>query len=183
MSLRSQIVCLIAAILIASLTVEGLIVSFNASRSVQTEMNSALRVGRQIVNAAVARFPDAADRQRALETLVASFKGHRHLRMSLTGVGTPAVIPTLEESRFGMVPSWFIRFLGITPVTVRVPVVFAGRDAGSIIIETDPVNEIVEVWNDLGNSLIVLTLFFGFNTLLIYFFIGLAAFGSAGQRA
>ena len=49
-----------------------------------------------------------------------------------------------------------------------------GHDYGSIVIETDPINEILEVWNDLGDGLIVLTLFFGLNILLIYFFIGRA---------
>jgi hypothetical protein len=39
MSLRFRLICLIAIVLIASLAVEGTIVSFNASRSVQTEMN------------------------------------------------------------------------------------------------------------------------------------------------
>jgi hypothetical protein len=53
-SLRVRLICLIAIVLIASLAVEGTIVSFNASRSVQTEMNSALQVGQQIVKSGLA---------------------------------------------------------------------------------------------------------------------------------
>jgi hypothetical protein len=45
MSLRIRLICLIALVLVLSLAVEGTIVSFNASRSVSTEMNSALQVG------------------------------------------------------------------------------------------------------------------------------------------
>jgi two-component system, NarL family, sensor histidine kinase UhpB len=174
MSLRFRLICLIAIVLIASLAVEGTIVSFNASRSVQTEMNSALQVGQQIVKSALAQLPESTDRRRDLEELVAAFKGNRHLRVSLTGSGAATVEPSLEGSHFGVVPPWFIRFLGITPVAARVPIAIAGQDYGSIVIETDPNNEILEVWNDLGDGLFVLTLFFGLNILLIFFFIGRA---------
>ncbi|HUB64910.1 MAG TPA: ATP-binding protein [Methylocella sp.] len=174
MSLRFRLICLIAIVLIASLAVEGTIVSFNASRSVQTEMNSALQVGQQIVTSALARLPESTDRRRDLEALVAAFKGNRHLRVSLTGGGAAAVAPSREGSHFGTVPPWFIRFLGIAPLAMQVPVVVAGQDYGGIVIETDPINEILEVWNDLGDGFLVLALFFGLNILLIYFFIGRA---------
>jgi two-component system sensor histidine kinase UhpB len=174
MSLRFRLICLIAIVLIASLAVEGTIVSFNASRSVETEMNSALQVGQQIVKSALAQFPETSDRRRDLETLEAAFKGNRHLRVSLTSGAAATVEPSLEGSHFGTVPSWFVRFLGIIPVAARVPIAIAGQDYGSILIETDPTNEILEVWNDLGDGLTVLTLFFGLNILLIYVFIGRA---------
>ena len=138
MSLRFRLICLIAIVLIASLAVEGTIVSFNASRSVQTEMNSALQVGQQIVKSALARLPDSTDRRHDLEALVAAFKGNRHLRVSLTGGEEASVEPSLEGSHFGTVPPWFVRLLGISPVAARVPVAIAGQDYGSIILESDP---------------------------------------------
>src|ERR1700730_7989503 len=174
MSLRFRLICLIAVVLIASLAVEGTIVSCNASRSVQTEMNSALQVGQQIVKSALARLPNSTDRRRDLEALVAAFKGNRHLRVSLTGGEEATVEPSPEGAHFGTVPLWFVRLLGITPVAVRVPTAIAGQDYGSIIIESDPSNEILEVWNDLGDGFNVLALFFGLNILLIYFLIGRA---------
>ena len=172
MSLRFRLICLFAIVLVVSLAVESTIVFFNASRSVRTEMNSALKVGQQIVASALARLPDSNDRRRDLEDLVASFKGNRHLRVSLTGGG--AADPSLERSHFGTAPPWVVRLLGADPVAARIPITIAGQDYGSIVIETDPKNEILEVWNDLGDSLIVLSLFFGLNILLIYFFIGRA---------
>lgn len=174
MSLRIRLICLIAMVLIASLAVEATLVSFNASRSVRTEMNSALRVGQQIVTSALARLPDSPDPQRDLEQLVAAFKGNRHLRVTLTAGETATVDPPLEGSRFGLMPPWFVRWLGITPAAARMPVTIAGQDRGSIMLESDPNNEMLEVWDDLGDSLIVLALFFGFNILLIYLFIGRA---------
>ena len=118
--------------------------------------------------------PNSTDRRRDLEALVAAFKGNRHLRVSLTGGEEATVEPSLEGSHFGTVPSWFVRLLGITPVAVRVPTAIGGQDYGTIIIESDSSNEILEVWNDLGDGFIVLALFFGLNILLIYFLIGRA---------
>lgn len=172
MSLRFRLMCLIALVLILSLAVEGTIVSLNAARSVPTEMNSALQVGRQIVKSALAGLPESPDPRGKLEDLVASFKGNRHLRVSLTGDAGASAEPTLASSHFGAPPRWFVRLLGISPVVDRVPVAIAGQAYGSVVIETDPANEILEVWNDLGDSLIVLSLFFGLNILLIYVFIG-----------
>ena len=167
MSLRFRLISLIAIVLAANLTVEAAIVSFHASRSVRTEMNSALQVGRQFVENALADLPNSKDPRGDIETLVAAFKGNRHLRVSQSG-GATFVAPSLEGSHFGMVPRWFVRLLGITPLTARVPIAIAGQNYGSILIETDPNNEILEVWNDLGDGFVVSALFFGLNILLIY---------------
>lgn len=165
-------------VLAVSLVAEGTVVFFSASRSVQTEMNSALHVGEQTIKGGLARLAYAPDPRRGLEDLVAEFNGSRHLRVSLIGAGVAigggvaGARPSREESRFGAVPAWFAKLLAIAPRAVRVPATIAGKDYGTIIIETDPSNEILEVWNDLGDSLIVLTLFFGLIILLIHAFIG-----------
>lgn len=173
MSLRFRLISLIAIVLAANLTVEAAIVSFHASRSVRTEMNSALQVGRQFVENALADLPNSKDPRGNIETLVAAFKGNRHLRISQSG-GDTFIAPTIEGSLFGMVPRWFVRLLGITPLTAKVPIAIAGQNYGSILIETDPNNEILEVWNDLGDGFVVLALFFGLNILLVYVYIGRA---------
>jgi two-component system sensor histidine kinase UhpB len=45
---------------------------------------------------------------------------------------------------------------------------------GAVVIETDPRNEILEVWDELSGTLVVLALFVGGTMPLIYFFIGRA---------
>ena len=174
MSLRFRLICLVSIVLLASLVVEGGAVSFNASHSVRTEMDSALLVGQQIVKSRLEQLSESSQPQRDLQPLVAAFKGNRHLRVSLTGSEASTVEPSQEESHFGMVPSWFMRLLAIPPASIRMPVIISGQDYGSILIEADPANEILEVWNDLVDGFVVLTLFFSLNILLIYFFIGRA---------
>ena len=61
MSLRFRLICLIAIVLAASLVLEGAIVSFHASRSVRTEMSSALQVGQQFVESALSDLPDSTN--------------------------------------------------------------------------------------------------------------------------
>lgn len=174
MSLRFRLICLIATVLAVSLAAEGIIVFFNASRSVQTEMNSALHVGEQIIRGALAHLQESADPSHTLEDLVARFKGNRHVRVSLTGEAAATAKPSSEASRLGAVPAWFSRLLGIAPIALSLPVAFAGRDYGIITIKTDPSNEILEVWNNLVGSLLTLVLFFGLSILLTYCFIGRA---------
>jgi len=174
MPLRVRLICLIAVVLAVSLAVEVTIVSFNASRSVQTEMSSALEVGVQIIKSTLARLPESTDWRRDLKELVAAFKGNRHLRVSLTAGGAMTVEPSLEASHFGAAPPWFAKLIGVAPLSTRLPVAIAGQAYGSIVIEADPRNEVLEVWNGLGDSLLTLILFFGLSILLIYYFIGRA---------
>jgi len=75
----------------------------------------------------------------------------------------------VEEPPFGRVPEWFIRMIHVVPVTSRVPITFADRSYESVVIETDPHNEFVEVWNELSDSLITLTLFCSLTIPLILF--------------
>ncbi|HTV31693.1 MAG TPA: histidine kinase [Methylocella sp.] len=172
MSLRLRLISLIAIVLIASFTVEALLASFHASRSVRMEMNSALQVAGQIVRNTLAELKDSPAPQRHLEALVVAFKGNRHLRVAWIGNEAAKTEPSREGSYFGKAPQWFIRFLGIDPQSLTMPIRIGGQDYGTILLKTDPTNEILEVWNDLGNGLIVLGLFFGLDILLVYFFIG-----------
>ena len=64
--------------------------------------------------------------------------------------------------------------ISVVPATSQVPITFADRSYERVVIETDPHNEIVEVWNELSDSLITLTLFCSLTILSIYLFIGRA---------
>jgi two-component system sensor histidine kinase UhpB len=172
MSLRSRLIALVCVTLWISLAIGAMIAYGNASRSVRTEMRSALLVGRQTVENAIERLQTAADPSRGLEGLVASFKDNRHLRVRLSGEEVAVAAPTVERSPFGLAPTWFIRAIGVEPVAERVPVVLAGHDFGTVTLETDPHNETLEVWNEFTDSLIAPGVFCCLTILLIYVFLG-----------
>lgn len=174
MSLQIRLIGLIALILLLSLLLGGAVACLSASRSVQTEMQSALAVGRQTVAAAVGNLQPTDHVQRDLERIVLSFQGNRHLHVALTSDATARVEPSLERPALDSVPEWLVRLIGGQPQTERVPVSVGGRSYGSVVIETDPHNEMVEIWDEFGDALLVLGLFFAATIALVYVFVGRA---------
>ena len=183
LSLRLRLIGLVAMVFVLSLAFGGTVACLNASRSVQAEMRAALAAARQTIATAAAALGRSDAPRRDLDQLIASFRGNRHLRVALDGE-TGADPPPLAE-----VPGWFVRLIGVPPDVLRMPVV-AGRDYGTIVIETAPRNEIIEVWDEFSDSLLILGLFSLPTLVLIYFFIGhalrpldrlAAALGSIGR--
>ena len=174
LSLRLRLILLVALIFAASLVLGGAVACINASRSVEAEMRAALAVAQQTIAAGVAGLQRSEDARRDLEQLVASFRGNRHLRVSLAGEESAVAAPRVDAPPLTEVPRWFERLLGVAPNRVRIPVALSGHGAEEITIETVPHNEILEIWNEFGDSLLLLALFSAPTMLLIYLFIGRA---------
>jgi two-component system, NarL family, sensor histidine kinase UhpB len=172
MSLRFRLSSLVCAVLLLSLALGSVFAYSNAVRSVRTEMRAALLVGRQTVQIAIERLRDSRNPIADLDELVASFSGNRHLRVRLTGQKPVDAEPFAAPSRLGRVPAWFIRTIDVKPETERIVAVAGGRDYGSIVIETDPYNEMLEVWNEFTDSLIAPAIFCILTVVVIYLFIG-----------
>ena len=190
MSLRLRLIGLIAGALALSLALGAAIACLNASRSVETEMRSAATVARQVIETGIARLGTAEHPREDLEALVASFRGNRHLRVYLTSDGAAMAAPTLEVPAFGKVPGWFARLVGVAAETTRIAVSIGGGDGGAVVVETDPRNEILEIWNSFADSALMLILFFGPTMLLVWLFLAsalrpldrlAAALGGIGQ--
>jgi two-component system, NarL family, sensor histidine kinase UhpB len=173
-TLRFRLIALVSVALSISVALGGAIASLNASRSVRNEMKSALLVGRQTVENATDSVRNSLDPQHDLENFVRSFEGNRHLRVSLTGNPAAVAAPAVERSPFGEVPALFVRLIGVASVIDRVPIPIAGEPYATIVLETDPHNEMLEVWNEFNASLVVLALFCGQTIVLIYLFVGRA---------
>ena len=173
MSLRFRLSTLVCSVVFLGLLLGSLFAYSNAVRSVRTEMRAALLVGRQTIEIELERLWNSADPTRDLDQLVASFQGNRHLRVRLSGA-KPAVVaaPVDEHSRFGRMPAWFVRMIGVAPEARRISATIAGRDYGTVVVETDPYNETLEVWNEFTASLIAPTVFCLLTVPIIYLFIG-----------
>jgi len=183
MSLRFRLSSLVCGALVLSLVLGGATAWLSASRSVRTEMRSALLVGRHTIENAIERLQTAPNPSRGLDELVASFAGNRHLRVRFVGEAGAVAAPVVERPPFGVLPGWFVLVIGVAPIAERVPVAVGGRDYGAIAIETDPHNEILEVWNEFTDSLVSLAVFCGLTILLIYVFIGRALLPLAALAA
>jgi two-component system, NarL family, sensor histidine kinase UhpB len=173
MSLRIRLILLVTLALALSLALGGTLAWLNARRSVATEMDAALAVARQTVESGIASANGSPDWRRDLDRLVASFAGNRHLRVSLAGDGVVAR-PSVESPPVGEVPRWFERAIGVASVAARIPVVVDGQPRGTIVVETVPHNEILENWDEFGESLLTMVLFSLATIVLIFFFVGQA---------
>jgi two-component system sensor histidine kinase UhpB len=174
LSLRFRLIGLVCLALVVSLVLGGATAWVNASRSVRTEMRSALLVGRQTIDIAIERLHQTPDPARHLDELVASFEGTRHLRVRFIGEAAAVAAPIVEKPPFGAVPDWFVRLIRVAPVVERVPITVEGRAYGTLALETDPHNEILEVWNEFTDSLVTPAVFCSLTILLIYLFVGRA---------
>jgi len=174
MSLRFRLIALVWVVLPISLAFGGLAAWVNASRSVRVEMLAARQAARQTIETAVERLQTAPDPARYRDELVASFSGNRHLRVWLVGATAASSAPAVERPPRRVVPVWFVRFIGVEPMTDRLPVVVGDNAYGTIVIETDPSNEILEVWNEFAESLVTPVVLSGLLILLIYVLIGRA---------
>ena len=172
MSLRIRLIALVAIALAASLLLGGTIACLNASRSVGVEMTSALLMGRRAIDGAAASIAASPAPLHELESLIAAFDGNRHLRVSLAGKPAVAAQPAAEKSPFGQVPDWFVTLVDVKAQTDRVPVALGDRQIAEVILQTDPRNETLDVWNDFNNTLVVLAAFSGTTIILIYLFVG-----------
>jgi|SRR5215471_15104357 two-component system sensor histidine kinase UhpB len=172
MSLRLRLIGLVCLVLLISLALGGAIAYSIASRSVRTEMRAALLVGRHTIENGVERMQTAGEPWPDLNDLVASYEGNRHLRVRLVGAAAATAAPAVEKAALGRVPTWFARSLGVAPERAQIPVAVGGRDYGTIIVETDPYNETLEVWNEFADTLLTLAVFCGLIIILIYVFIG-----------
>jgi two-component system sensor histidine kinase UhpB len=174
MSLRFRLIALVGVVLPISLAFGGVAAWVNASRSVRVEMLAARQGARQTIATAVERLQTAPDPARYRDELVASFRGNRHLRVWLVDANAASTAPAVAGSPRAGVPAWFVRLIGVEPTSDRVPIVVGGSTYGTIAIETDPSNEILEVWNEFAESLVTPAVFCGLLILLIYVFIGRA---------
>jgi len=173
-SLRFRLIALVCLALVVSLALGGATAWVNATRSVRTEMRSALLVSRRTIDIAIERLHQTPDPSRHLDELVASFEGNRHLRVRFIGEASALTAPIVEKPPFGAVPDWFVHLIRVAPVVDRVPITVDGRDYGIMALETDPHNEILEVWNEFTDSLVTPVVFSSLTILLIYLFIGRA---------
>jgi two-component system sensor histidine kinase UhpB len=166
-SLRNRLLFSVFATLLLSLLAGGAFTYWHAVKKIETEMQAAVAVGGRIARNAVDDWEETTDPARRLTLLIADFQGDRHLRASLIA-DSKAVLSSSVARAESPAPAWFVDLLAPPPktVTVVLPPVFDRY--GKVILQTDPHNEVAEVWGDVGLTLTVLTIFCGLVLGFIY---------------
>ncbi len=168
LSLRKRLLYSICATLPMSLVAGGAFTYWHAVAKIETEMNAAIAVGSRIARNAVDDWEEATDPARRLALLVADFQGDRHLRAKLIGVDGKVLLSSSVALAEHPAPSWFVNLLAPAPkmLLVDLPEVFDSY--GRLQLQTDPRNEVAEVWGDVALTLTVLTIFCALVLAFIY---------------
>lgn len=157
-SLPGRVMAAAFVALAASLTVGAFALVWDARRSVESELASAMASAAQAVVTGLqdARASDAPDA--AVGRVVRMFDGNRHIRAvwrersgALRLTSRPHV-PEIPP------PGWFVRLIDPHAAVVRV---------GPIWLEPQPFNEIDEVWNGLYDALLIVGLLAVLATVLM----------------
>jgi two-component system, NarL family, sensor histidine kinase UhpB len=174
MPLRVRLIALIGLVLLVSLASGSVLVGWRAANSVRTELRAALDVGEKTIRNGIDEIARADDAAGASRHLVATFNGNRHVRATLLDArDRPIATSDLFNSK-QPVPGWFLDLIGGKPEAVRIQFPQAGNGGAAIVLQTDPVNEIGEVWASSRDALLVLGGFAALTALLIGTVVGRA---------
>lgn len=174
MPLRARLIALIGLVLLVSLAGGTALVSWRAASSVRTELRAALNVGVRTIRNGIDELPGTDDQVSAMRRLVATFNGNRHVRATLVDAGDQPLDASELLVPSEPAPGWFRDLIAYEPSVVRLTVPRVADGGSAIILRTDPINEISEVWVQSRDTVLVLTGFAVLSALLICTVVGRA---------
>jgi two-component system sensor histidine kinase UhpB len=134
-------------------------------------MHAALDAGERIVRNTIAQLPATRDDPLYIERLIPAFDGNRHIKAMLvkTDGGTGAA-STMAGT--GAPPSWFTRMVGVAPETVDIPLPPEAAPYRAVTLQTDPRNEVGEVWARVRDDSLIMAVFCLATVLLSRWIVG-----------
>jgi two-component system sensor histidine kinase UhpB len=169
MTLRTTLIVWIGLVLLASLLFGSALIYWHAVRKVNVEMHAALEVGQRTVHNAIDEVEGAPDPVQRLRLLVTDLDGDRHLRATLIGTDGSILARSTPLRPDGSTPQWFFDLLRAPSQTARTQL-----PSGALLLESDPRNEIGEVWSDAMLTLTVLASFCSLIAILVFWSTGAA---------
>jgi two-component system sensor histidine kinase UhpB len=143
----------VALALIVGLGSGGIVTVWKARQSVAYEVGSAFIVGQQTFAAAIGDLSSFPDQHLDVRRVIAAFNGNRHVRASLIGEnGNPVMSSTLAPMT-GSVPAWFVGLIGVPVRAEQINLPSAAAPIRAFRLETDPRNEIAEVWSSMRDTM------------------------------
>jgi two-component system sensor histidine kinase UhpB len=158
MTLRTQLVALVAGALLISLAAGGIFIVEAASRWVQAEIDADAQMARQLVEARIAEEAEEAESPDRIVALMESLEARHHLQARYVASGSTSP-PARDSDDFparGGAPSWLSPLLGVQPSVQEIPVSTKGQEGARIVIETDPSTEISKVWRLIRAGLLAI---------------------------
>ena len=150
-SVRAQLLITIVVIdFIAALAAGGVTI-FQTRNSVQVEVAASMKLADLLVQEAIQTQQDASA-ERVLAGLPLQLRFLRHVRISVRDLGGHTVTEHPDSSDGARdddratVPAWFASLVSSPTERHEVPVVAKGERFGSVIVTSEPRDEIAEAW-------------------------------------
>jgi two-component system, NarL family, sensor histidine kinase UhpB len=155
-SIRTQLLVIVLVIELAAALVAGVVTILKARTSTRVEIEASMRLAQLFVTEALRLVPDDTPVQHVLTDLPLQARVLRHVRIS---VHDPADVPvaqipasgdpvTARKTERTPAPAWFQAL--IAPAIERhvIPITAHGQQIGSVVIASEPKDEIAEVWEN-----------------------------------
>jgi two-component system sensor histidine kinase UhpB len=140
MTLATRLILLVAGALLISLLASFLLIVGAASHWVQTEIDTASHVARDLVDQRLAEAAEEDEAPERLTELLRSLETGYHIQAvyyaDSQAVSPPP--PPLEPTRLS-------RLLGVHPIIEEIPVSLPERPAGRVVLTIDPQREVAQV--------------------------------------
>ena len=159
-TLQLRLMVSIGVALLVSLALGATLTFWHAGYKVQTEVQAAIAVGAHVAQSAVhdSEQQDTNRRDRVTK-LIGEFDGDRHVRAYLLDRDDLVLLASTPEPPTDAAPAWFQRLLGGEPRKLQVSLPAEFGNYGSVVLATDPSNELAEAWDDTELALAVLATF------------------------
>jgi two-component system, NarL family, sensor histidine kinase UhpB len=156
LSLRARLNVLLALILTLGLAVNIARLVLEAGPRVQAEDQSVIRLAREFIGTSVESLNEAPDPEARLNRIVQDLNQLRHVsitRQDGTAEAKPATSDNSAGDREGSsVPAWFVALVHPEQTAVNVPISIHGKP-GSLVITSNPNDEINEIWDGIVTQL------------------------------
>jgi two-component system sensor histidine kinase UhpB len=172
MTLRARLIVLVGSVLVVSLLLGGMLACWHAAQSARTEMQAALLSGEHRVRDSIAHLTEVADREGDLKRLIATFNGDRHVRAMLVNSAAQSVASSTLSTPLHPTPDWFFDLLGVRPTASLVAIGDNLAAESAIALQTDPHNEVSEVWTEFRDGMVIVLVFCSVSFGLIYWTAG-----------
>jgi two-component system, NarL family, sensor histidine kinase UhpB len=172
MSLRQRLLLNVALVLVLSLLVGAATTYWRSAAKIETELDSAFTVGKQILQDSVNAIDGSPNPYRSLIGIIEQFNSSRHLKVAIVQSDGERLIESHLEAPDAPAPEWFYDLLAGPAQSARIPLPPKTRGYAALVLETDARNEVQEVWEDLGNSLLLIGTLAGLVSALIYWTVG-----------
>lgn len=157
-SLRLRLNLLIAFVLVTGLVVNIGRLALDAGPRVAAEDQSVTRLAKGLIEAFISDLGEASNPELKLVEIARGLMRLRHVTIThVSDAGSSASIdrPSDANDDAAEPPAWFVRFVHPSQTTVSIPITVGARSFGSLIIKSDPRDEIAEIWQGIVTQLVV----------------------------